>query len=83
MAAPIEIDPDLDKELVIRAQQAAARWEARGAVRKARTEALENNELLRADSPSRLAMRMNNLIDDVRRSSLGRRPPANPVLPRI
>ena len=37
MAAPIETDPDLDKELVIRARQAAVRWETRGEVRKART----------------------------------------------
>ncbi len=83
MAAPIEIDPDLDKELLIRARQAAKRWEDRGEVRRARTEALENNELLQADSPSRLAMRMNNLIDDVRRSSLGRRSPSNPALKRL
>lgn len=80
MASPVEIDPDLDAHLLDRAKEASERWEARTAVRDARTAAVREGRPLEADSPSRLAMRMNNIVDNVRRASQNRRPPASPIL---
>jgi endonuclease G len=80
MASPVEIDPDLDAHLLDRAKEASERWEARTAVRDARTAAVKEDRPLEADSPSRLAMRMNNIVDNVRRASQNRRPPSSPIL---
>ena len=74
------MDPDVDAALIAKAREAATRWKHRERVRGARTEALRRNAPLEADTPARLALRLNNLIDDVRKSTAGRRAPANPVL---
>lgn len=76
----VEMDDDIDVALVSKAEAAASRWTARTTVREARTDALKRNAPLEADTPTRLAARMNYLIDDVRRSTQGRRGPTNPVL---
>lgn len=76
----MEMDRDIDAALVAKAREAATRWKQRTRVREARTEALERNAPLEADTPARLALRLNHLIDDVRKSTAGRRLPDNPVL---
>jgi endonuclease G len=38
---------------------------------------------MKADAPGRLALRVNHLVDDVRRASRNRRPPASPTLKRL
>lgn len=62
------------------AAAAAARWARRADVRDERSAALANGNLLAADSPDRLAMRLNTLVDDVRATSRGRRLPDNATL---
>jgi endonuclease G len=74
------MDRDIDAALISKAHEAATRWKKREEVRRSRTAALERNAPLEADSPARVALRLNNLIDDVRKSTAGRRPPDNPVL---
>jgi endonuclease G, mitochondrial len=74
------MDDEIDTELVQKASEASRRWSVRTDVRESRTLALEQDEPLKADTPSRLAARLNHLIADVRRSSEGRRVPNNPVL---
>ena len=71
---------DLDDELLRRAEQAGNRWDGRRGIRVAREQALENENYLGADSRARLALRVNHLIQDVRRASRDRRPIANPRL---
>lgn len=76
----MDMDPELDAKLIDKAREAAARWKERGQVREARTAAVLRNAPLEADTPARLAMRLNNILDDVRRSTGGRQLPSNPVL---
>ena len=78
--SPVEFDPDIDEALLANARAAAERWDVRRPVREQRTAALERNAPLEADTPARLAARVNHLLDDIRRSSEGRRVPSNPVL---
>lgn len=80
---PMDDSEQFEALLVAQAEKAAARWQARDARRAERREALETGEFLKADAPARLAMRVNNLVDDVRRSSRNRRPPSNLVLKRL
>lgn len=74
------MDDTIDSEIERAAGEAARRWSIRKPVREKRTAALTQNQPLKADSPSRVAARLNHLIDDVRRSSEGRRAPTNLVL---
>jgi endonuclease G, mitochondrial len=83
MASPVEIDPSIDTRILARTREAVGRWDARTAVRDARTAAVKGDRPLDGDSRSRLAMRMNNIIADVRRSSQNRRPPSSPVLKQL
>lgn len=76
----IEMDSDIDEAMLATAEEAIARWDARAEVRKARNEALAARRPLEADTRTRLAARVNNLVADVRLSSRGRRPPSNPTL---
>lgn len=76
----MEMDPDIDAALIAKAREAAGRWKHREQVRQARSAALERNAPLEADTPARVALRLNNLIDDIRKSTAGRNPPDNPVL---
>ena len=70
----------IDSDILRRTQQAAARWQARAEVRDNRSEALRDGKPTKADTPSRLAARVNNLVDDVRRVSDPEHLPSNPVL---
>jgi len=78
----VELDNtnEFDQTLIARAREAASRWDARKYVRDDRTKALVEGRLLDADSPSRLAMRVNRLVNKVRVSSRTRALPENPVL---
>lgn len=77
MATNGETHDDMDDSLLAKAEAAIGRWNIRKTVREGRTAALKRNAPLEADTPARLAARMNNLIDDVRRSTAGRRSPIN------
>lgn len=83
MLSTVDLDSTLDGELLERASQAAERWAARDRVRSARLDAIAAKQLLKADSPARLAARVNNLLEDVRRSTRNRRPPSNQTLKRL
>ena len=83
MAAELDSDPDLDKVFLARARQAAERWDTRRQVREGRTRAVGEERFLEADSRARLALRVNRLIGDVRRTSRDRQAPANPTLRRL
>jgi endonuclease G len=75
MAAHFDSDPELERLLVERARGAATRWDKRSTIRAEKAAALSENRLLDADSPSRLAQRINRLVADVRISAReGRRP---------
>lgn len=71
---------EFDQALIARAREAASRWDVRKDARDDRTKALGEGRLLDADSPSRLAMRVNRLVNKVRVSSRTRALPENPVL---
>lgn len=79
MSAPARRDP-IDQQLLWQAEETARRWEGRRAVREGRQRAIEEENYLGADSPARLALRVNRLIQDVRRASRYRRPIADPRL---
>ena len=76
MSAPAKRD-SLDDQLIQRAKESAVRWDDRRKIREARGRAMEDENYLEADSPARLALRVNHLIQDVRRASRHRRPIAN------
>ena len=76
----MEIDNQIDEAVLAHARAAANRWASRTRAREARTAALARNAPLEADTPARLAARVNYLIDDVRRSTEGRNKPTNPIL---
>jgi endonuclease G len=76
MSAPARRDA-IDDQLLRQAEETARRWDGRREVREARQKAIEEENFLAADSPSRLAMRVNRLIQDVRRASRYRRPIAD------
>jgi endonuclease G len=83
MSVELENDPDFDKTLLARAKDARARWDTRTQKRELRTVAVNNKAPFDADSKSRLAMRVNRLVNEVRLSSRDRRPPDNPTLKRL
>lgn len=83
MAAEFDSDPELDKAYLARAAEAAKRWDSRRKVREGKSKALKESRLLDADSRDRLALRVNRLIGEVRRSSRGQRTPDNPTLRRL
>lgn len=64
----LAMDDEIDGALLANAEAAAARWKNRTRIREARTDALIRHEILAADSPDRLAARLNNIISDVRKS---------------
>lgn len=76
----MEMDRDIDAALLLRAGEAAVRWQLRKSVREGRTRALGKGDPLGADTPSRLAARVNNLVGEVRRASARSHMPSNPVL---
>lgn len=80
MVVRFDADPELDQVLIRRSREAADRWENRKTIREGRTKALKESRPLDADSPARLALRVNRLVSDVRRSSRDRRLPDNPTL---
>ncbi|MVT50073.1 hypothetical protein GPL17_06170 [Bradyrhizobium yuanmingense] len=80
MAAPLDADTDFDNAILERAKEAALRWKARKSTRNKRTKAVDQNKLFEADTRSRLALRVNRLINDVRLASRDRRMPDNPAL---
>jgi endonuclease G len=73
MATAFESDPTFEASLLARAAEAGERWQARRAVRQRRQDALDENRPLDADSPQRLTMRVNRLLDDIRQVVRGRR----------
>ena len=83
MSTSSQTDSDLEARLAEVAEGAAARWDGREEVREARTRALKSGRYLEADSRSRLAMRVNHLLDGVRRVGRNRRPPATGVLAEL
>lgn len=76
----MDVDRDIDAAVVAKATEAVGRWRTRSKVRKQRTEALESGRPMRADTPDRLALRVNRLVDDVRAASRDSAPPSNPTL---
>ncbi|ULJ74483.1 DNA/RNA non-specific endonuclease [Rhizobium gallicum] len=76
----MEMDEGLDEILIEKAKQASERWDIRTDVREARSSAVASGNPLESDTASRLAARVNVLVDDVRRSTQGRRMPSNPTL---
>jgi endonuclease G len=76
MSAPARRDA-IDQQLLRQAEETARRWDGRRTVREARQKAINEEDFLSADSPARLAMRVNRLIQDVRRASRYRRPIAD------
>ena len=73
-------DGDIDTNILRRAEEALARWQARSKVRDGRSKALRAGKALQADTPSRLAARVNLLVDEVRRASEPGHMPSNEVL---
>lgn len=73
-------EDEIDSEMLRRAGEALTRWQARAKVRNARSKALRAGKALQADTPSRLAARVNLLVDEVRRASEPGHMPSNPVL---
>ncbi|MDE3819738.1 hypothetical protein [Sinorhizobium meliloti] len=74
------MDEGLDETLIEKAKQASERWDIRTDEREARSNAVASGNPLERDTASRLAARVNVLVDDVRRSTQGRRLPSNPTL---
>ena len=73
-------DSDIDTDILRRAEAALARWQARSKVRNGRSKALRAGKALQADTPSRLAARVNLLVDEVRRACEPGHMPSNEVL---
>ncbi|RCW84063.1 DNA/RNA non-specific endonuclease [Paracoccus lutimaris] len=73
-------EDDFDPGALDRAQQALSRWLARSKVRDGRSEALREGKPTLADTPSRLAARVNVLVDEVRRAAEPWHMPSNRVL---
>ncbi|MBL9021049.1 MAG: DNA/RNA non-specific endonuclease [Myxococcales bacterium] len=71
---------EFERILLERARGAMDRWSARTGAREERARLIANGELLQADSPDRLAARLNRLLGEVRRKSRDRRPPGNRTL---
>ena len=80
MGVPYDADTDFDSAILERAKEAAARWKVRKSTRNKRTKAVDQNKIFEADTRSRLALRVNRLINDVRLASRDRRMPDNPAL---
>lgn len=80
MASPSDADSDFDNAILERAKEAAARWKVRKTARNKKTKAVDQNKIFEADTRSRLALRVNRLINDVRLAARDRRMPENPTL---
>jgi endonuclease G, mitochondrial len=78
-----KISQDLEAALVLRAKQAAERWQLRQKPRLARQVALDQGRYLKADTPAWLAARVNTLVDEVRQCSSRGRTPTSEVLKRF
>ena len=79
MAAP-ELKEPLDRELLEQVEKAAARWKQRSQARAERQRAVSEGRFLEAESPERLAARVNRLVGGVRRKMRDARPPSNRCL---
>ena len=73
-------DDNIRADTLRLAAEALARWQARSKVRNGRSKALRAGKALQADTPSRLAARVNVLVGEVRRYSEGGQMPSNDVL---
>ncbi|WP_374636635.1 DNA/RNA non-specific endonuclease [Paracoccus sp. (in: a-proteobacteria)] len=73
-------EDDINTDILRRAEEALARWQARAKVRNGRSKALRAGKALQADTPSRLAARVNLLVDEVRRACDPGHMPSNEVL---
>lgn len=73
MATEFESDPGFESSLLDRAMEAGERWRLRAPVRDRRQAALADDRPLDADSPQRLTLRVNRLLDDIRQVVRGRR----------
>jgi endonuclease G len=73
MATEFESDPGFESSLLDRAMEAGERWRLRAAVRERRQVALADDRPMDADSPQRLTLRVNRLLDDIRQVVRGRR----------
>jgi endonuclease G, mitochondrial len=80
MAIELDDDRELDASLREQASEAARRWKERAPIRDAKAKAVVDGRALDADSPPRVASRLNRLIDEVRKSTQRGRAPDNPVL---
>ncbi|WP_271593063.1 hypothetical protein [Bradyrhizobium sp. CCBAU 65884] len=80
MTAEMDNDPDFNSVFLERAAEAAKRWRERTAVREQKAIAVEEGRALVADTPPRVALRLNRLIDQVRKSVSDGRLPDNPTL---
>ncbi|MCA1510185.1 DNA/RNA non-specific endonuclease [Bradyrhizobium sp. NBAIM01] len=80
MTAEMDNDPDFNSVFLERAAEAAKRWRERTAVREQKAIAVEEGRALAADTPPRVALRLNRLIDQVRKSVSDGRLPDNPTL---
>jgi endonuclease G len=79
----MQVDSGTEKDIIKRAEEAWKRWDARRSVRRGRQDALDKGDHLGADTPERLTMRANRLIDDVRRACKDGPAPSNPELRRL
>ena len=69
--ALLDSSETFDRALREEAMAAAARWAARTPIRNARDEAVADGRPTDSDSRERGALRVNKLIDDVRRTAAG------------
>ncbi|QHO77837.1 hypothetical protein ACH79_39780 [Bradyrhizobium sp. CCBAU 051011] len=76
-------DTDFDAGLRERASEAAKRWRERTEIRNQKAKAVEEGDALAADTPPRLALRLNRLIEEVRKTTGEGRPPDNPILQEL
>ena len=83
MAAEMDNDTDFDAALRERASEAAKRWRERTEIRNQKSKAVEEGYALAADTPPRLALRLNRLIEEVRKATGEGRPPDNPILEEL
>lgn len=73
-------DDNIHSDTLRLAEEALARWQARSKVRNGRSKALRAGKALLADTPSRLAARVNVLVGEVRRYCEWGQMPSNDVL---
>jgi endonuclease G len=83
MAAEMDNDPDFNSVFLERAAEAAKRWRERTEVREQKVKAVDEGRALAADTPPRVALRLNRLIEQVRKSASGGRVPDNLMLQEL